>query len=67
MSSFISQDQLNNYLNKNLNISFVLVKIDSVYIKSKSMFYKYIQNKSYIYQFINLLMKINYFYLICSI
>jgi len=61
MSSFLSQDQLNSYLNKNLNISFVLVKIDSVYIKSQSMFYKYIQNKLYIYQFINLILKFNYF------
>lgn len=61
MSNFKSQQQLNIYLTQKLNINFVLVKIDLVYIKSQKTFYKYIQNKFYIQQFINLIMKINYF------
>lgn len=59
MSHFRSQEYLSKYLSKNVN--FVLVKIDLVYIKNQLMLNKYIKNKFYIQQFINLLTKIHYF------
>jgi len=61
MSQYITQEDLKTYLSQNLNINFVLVKINLVYIKNKLMLFRYIKNKFFIFQFINLLIKIPYF------
>jgi hypothetical protein len=61
MSQYTTQEELKTYLIQKLNIRFVLVKIDLVYIKNKLMLIRYIKNKIFIYQFIALLGKIPYF------
>ena len=61
MSQYTAQEEVKTHLIQNINISFVLVKLDLVYIKNKIMLFSYIKNNKFIYKFIALLVKTPYF------
>lgn len=59
---FSTIKNLSLYLKKTFPINFVLVKINSLFIKNKIMFDKYIKNKFNIYMFFKILTQIQHFF-----